>query len=96
MKSIHSRKTKGVNHIEYQPIIDGDPNDYSTIYTRLLQCIELEDMPIVTFDLPLWLKAVDIIQSKDLEVVPRLGGFHLLKSFLRWDRPFNGISQSEE
>ena len=26
-------------------------------------------MPVVTFDLPLWLKAVDIIQSKNLEVV---------------------------
>ena len=35
-----------------------------------------------SLDLPILLKAVDIIQSKGLTIVPRLGGFHLLKSFL--------------
>ena len=38
--------------------------------------------PVVTFDLPIWIKSVDIIKSKKLPVIPRLGGFHLLKSFL--------------
>ena len=37
---------------------------------------------IVTFDLPIWLKAVDIIKQANLPVIPRLGRFHLLKSYL--------------
>jgi len=27
----------------------------------------------VTFDLPIWLKAVDIVKQKDLPIIPRLG-----------------------
>jgi len=36
----------------------------------------------ITFDQPLWLKAVDICMSAGLDIVCRLGGFHLLMSFL--------------
>ena len=36
---------------------------------------------IVTFDLPIWLKAVDIIKQANLNVIVRLGGFHQLKSY---------------
>lgn len=36
----------------------------------------------MTFDLPIWLKAVNIIKQANLPVIPRLGGFHLLKSYL--------------
>ena len=39
-------------------------------------------VPIVTFDLPIWLKAVDIIKQANLNVINRLGGFHQLKSYL--------------
>ena len=84
MKSIHNSVSKEISHIEYQPIIDGNPNDYSTIYTSLLRCIESEKpkVSVITFDLPIWLKSVDIILSHKLPVIPRLGGVHLLKSFL--------------
>ena len=34
------------------------------------------------FDLPVWLKSVYITLSRNLPIIPRLGGFHLLKSFL--------------
>ena len=37
---------------------------------------------IVTFDLPIWLKAMDIIKQANLNVIARLGGFHQLKSYL--------------
>ena len=37
---------------------------------------------IVTFDFPIWLKAVDIIKLANLPIIPRLVGFHLLKSYL--------------
>jgi len=38
--------------------------------------------PCVTFDQPLWLKAVEIIQAKSLNIVCRLGGFHTMMSFI--------------
>ena len=38
--------------------------------------------PCVTFVQPLWTKATSIIAEKDLDIVCRLGGFHLLMSFL--------------
>ena len=84
MKSIPNSEGKEANHIEYQPIIDGDPNDHNTISTALLRCTEKEkpNISVITFDLRLWLKSVDIILSRNLPIIPRLGGFHLLKSFL--------------
>ena len=36
----------------------------------------------VTFDQPLWLKAVGIIAESGLKIVARLGGFHTTMSFL--------------
>ena len=38
--------------------------------------------PCITFDQPLWLKAVEIIKAKEMNIVCRLGGFHTLMSFL--------------
>ena len=38
--------------------------------------------PCITFDLPLWLKAVGIVKTKGMGIVCRLGGFHTLMSFL--------------
>ena len=38
--------------------------------------------PCITFDQPLWLKAVKITKSKSINAVCRLRGFHLLMSFL--------------
>ena len=38
--------------------------------------------PCVTLDQPLWLKAVEIIQAKSLNIVCRLGGFHIMMSFI--------------
>ena len=39
-------------------------------------------MPCITFDQPLWLKAMGIIKEKDLNIVCHLRGFHMLMSFL--------------
>ena len=38
--------------------------------------------PCITFDQPLWLKAVEIIKAKAMNIVCRLVGFHTLMSFL--------------
>ena len=84
MKNVHNSSEKSPSSIVYQPIIDSNPNDYSTINSALLRCIQLENpnYAVITFDLPVWLKAVDLILSQGMPIIPRLGGFHLLKSYL--------------
>lgn len=69
------------------PIIDLNPIDCNCIYSVLEYVIEQAkllklDVPCITFDQPLWQKAVDIAMMQSLNVVCRLGGFHLLMSFL--------------
>lgn len=84
MKGIHPVGTREKSLIQYLPIIDGDPNALSTIYTLMIQCIKssVENCTIITFDFPIWIKAVEISLSKNLPVILRLGGFHHLRSFL--------------
>lgn len=75
--------------IEILPFIHLDSSNPSTIYTALSfarrQC-ELHGIKtcFVTFDQPLYIKAAEIVAaSTDLpDVVVRLGGFHLLMSYL--------------
>ena len=71
------------------PFIKLDPSNPSTIYSAL--CFvqtqsEKHNLKIcpVTFDQPLYQKASEVIAaSRDLDkVIVRLGGFHLLMSFL--------------
>ena len=68
------------NSIVYETIIDSNPNDYNTINTALFRCIQLEkkNYAVITFPLPIWLKAVDLILSQRMQIIPRLGGSHLL------------------
>lgn len=75
----------------YLPFINAPPTDYDTIFTALLEAADKckangQKICMVTFDQPLYLKARFIISnctdSRLHNVVPRLGGFHLLMSFL--------------
>lgn len=70
--------------IEFLRIINANPNDMQTIYTTIMRAIKgtHESPAIITFDLPLFIKASQIVKEQKLEVVVRLGGFHFLKSFL--------------
>jgi len=65
------------------PFINLDPSNLSTIYTAQCEKHGLQVCP-VTFDQPLYIKAAEIVASaQDLDkVVVRLGGFHLLMSYL--------------
>ena len=69
------------------PIIDLNPNNMSCVYSTLCfieqQACKL-NMPTacVTFDQPLYLKAVEIVLSCNMNVVCRLGSFHVIMSFL--------------
>lgn len=74
------------------PFINSPPSDYDTIFTALRsaseKCKSLNQRTcFVTFDQPLYIKSRDIIASCGPEsglsnVIVRLGGFHLLMSFM--------------
>lgn len=74
------------------PFINHDPSNLSTIYTSLLEaardCKEhKQNTCFVTFDQPLFSKASKIVALSEPDgelqsVVVRLGGFHLLMSFM--------------
>lgn len=73
--------------ITFLPIIDLNPSDETCIYSTLLFVIAQAKKlhvrtPCITFDQPLWIKALGIIYSENLPIVCRLGGFHTLMSFL--------------
>ena len=75
------------SHITLLPIIDLNPSDYSCIYSVLLYIESQAKMfniptPCITFDQPLYIKAMEIILAKEMNIVCRLGGFHTLMSFL--------------
>lgn len=75
------------SEVLFLPIIDLNPSDQCCIYSTLLyvQC-QAEKLsiptPCITFDQPLWVKAVDIIKDKSMNIVCRLGGFHTMMSFM--------------
>ena len=85
----NNRNSASKSEIIYLPIIDLNPSDETCIYSTLIyiqsQAKELNILtPCITFDQPLWIKAVEIIKAKSMNVVCtyRLGGFHIMMSFL--------------
>lgn len=79
----HAPKTS----IKFLPIVDLNPSDESCIYSTLM-FVDKEakrhgmHTTCITFDQPLYIKAVDISIAANLDVVVRLGGFHTLMSFM--------------
>ena len=70
------------------PVLDMNPNEDSSLYSTLLyiqnqaEKLGVPDIA-VTFDQPLWLKATEIVEAKNMKnIVLKLGGFHLLMSAL--------------
>ena len=87
MQTINNDETPVKSDIHLFPIIDMTPTNETCIYSTLRYVMEQAlnlgiTTPCITFDQPLWLKAVDIMKSLNLEIVVRLGGFHMLMSFL--------------
>lgn len=78
--------------ILYLPFMNAPPTDNTTVHTTLLHACKTgnacgQQTKFVTFDQQLYWKAVDILATlRDNEelknVVVRLGGFHLLMSFM--------------
>ena len=75
------------SEVLFLPIIDLNPSDETCIYSTFLYLqSQAEQLSIpttcITFHQPLWLKAVEIIAEGSLRIVCRLGGFHIMLSFL--------------
>ena len=88
---LHDGPHPGKSSIEFLPMIDLDPCDSTCIYSTLKFVVSqarLYDVtPVLTFDQPLYWKALTIIRSQpnDTElkqIVLRLWGFHMQMSFL--------------
>lgn len=91
MEQLTANKSYAVSNIVTLPFINASPSDYNTIYTTLLTAAERahkanQKVCVVTFDQPLFQKACDIVASSSdprlKNVVVRLGGMHLLMSFM--------------
>jgi hypothetical protein len=87
MQSVSRGKHPPASCIDFLPIVNLPPTDVNCVYSTLL-FIESQSQnlniatPCVTFDQPLFLKAMDIALAKQLNVVIRLGAFHVLLSYL--------------
>ncbi|KYN50496.1 hypothetical protein ALC57_00134 [Trachymyrmex cornetzi] len=83
-------KNYSQSFVSYLPFVNAPPTNYDTTYTVLVfaseKCKQLNQHTcFVTFDQPLYIKAKDIISSENSNlsnVIVRLGGFHLLMSFM--------------
>ncbi|KMQ84911.1 hypothetical protein RF55_16900, partial [Lasius niger] len=91
MENVTANRPYEKSKIICLPFINGIPSNYDTIFTSLLKAACLgrscgQETIFVTFDQPLYWKARDIVacanESELSNVIVRLGGFHLLMSYL--------------
>ena len=87
MQHIFSDEQHSKSEVLFLPIIDLNPSNETCIYSTLSYITSQAERlnvptPCVTFDQPLWIKATEIIKSKSMNMVCRLGGFHTMMSFL--------------
>ena len=91
MQTVYDGSHPGTASVMFLPMIDLDPGNMTCIYSTLSfisdHAKRYNVVPMVTFDQPLWWKALNIIESEapgsDLHnIILRLGGFHTLLSFL--------------
>ena len=86
MSLINEDKVQSKSHVTTLPIIDLHATDMTALYSFLLyvesQCTKLNKVPCVTFDQQLYVKAMEIVEAKNIKAFIRLGGFHQLMSFL--------------
>ncbi len=91
MQFVQKGDHPGMSSIMFLPMIDMNPSDATCIYSTLKFLAEHarrhSATPVVTFDQPLWWKALMIVDTAPVDsdlknLVLRLGGFHLEMSFL--------------
>ena len=89
MQAINTGEHPGVSSVHFLPMIDLDPTDINCVYTTLKfvqrQCELQKCIPVLTFDQPLYLKALSLITAENSDVgniFVRLGKFHLMLCWL--------------
>ena len=91
MQMLQNGPHPGKSSIFFLPMLDLNPGDMSCVYSTLKfiasQAQKNNVTPIMTFDQPVYLKALTVISSEhadsDLKsIILRLGTFHLQMSFL--------------
>ena len=89
-KALDNTEMYAVSSINALPFINIDPTKPSAIYTALLFAVDKCKKNniawyIVTFDQPLYQKASEIVATSSADLgsgIVKLGGFHLLMSFM--------------
>ncbi|KZS20551.1 Uncharacterized protein APZ42_012726 [Daphnia magna] len=88
---METKKHPGKSEVVFLPLIDLSASSDSCVFSTLTflaeQAIRYNKTPIVTFDQPLYWKAMMIIANSDdsspiRQTVLKLGGFHTLMSFI--------------
>jgi hypothetical protein len=91
MQLLHHGQHPGKASVTFLPMIDLDPSDASCIYSTLKFVATQAQLygvtPVLTFNQPLYWKALNILQSQPddnelKQIVLRLGEFHMQMSFL--------------
>jgi len=87
MQHVSTGSHPPVADVTLLPIIDMNSSDDHCIYSTLTYVQQQAEIlgiptPVITFDQLLFLKSVETIKSKGMNVFCRLGGFHTLMSFL--------------
>ena len=91
MQMIHKGNHPGQASVMFLPMIDMKPTDMTCVNSTLHFVSEHARRygitPVLTFDQPLWWKATTIVEGAQEDsplrsVILRLGGFHILMSFL--------------
>ena len=85
MQFVHDGDHPGKASVMFLPMIDMNPTDVSCIYSFVSEHVHRHNVkPIITFDQPLWWKALTItVTEPDLRnIVLSLGGFQTEMSFL--------------
>ena len=91
MQMVRNGSYPGQSSVVMMPMIDLNPSDMSCIYSTLkfvaVQSSRVNSASIITFDQPLYWKALNIVtnepESSDIKhIVVRLGAFHTQMSFL--------------
>lgn len=91
MQAAMIKNHPGQSEIVFLPMIDLSASDESCIFSTLdfvaSQGSRYNFIPVITFDQPFWWKSMLIVKNAPLDtplskLVLKLGGFHLLMSFL--------------
>ena len=91
MQLVHKGKHPGKASVMFLPMLNMNPSDITCVYSTLMYVQDhahrYNVTPIITFDQPLWWKALMILVTEPVtsqmkQMVLRLGGFHTEMSFL--------------